>query len=59
MCTLKLAIHQCVYAQVPLFFGSKFDMMNPAGFPHFNGQFCSFVAYLCGCGQECGHLAWT
>ena len=33
-------------------------MMNPAGFPHFNGQFCSFVAYSCGCGQGCGHMAW-
>ena len=39
-------------------YGSKFDKMNPAGFPHFNGQFCSFVAYLCGCGQRCGHMAW-
>ena len=37
---------------------SKFDMMNPAGFPNFNGQFFSFVAYLCGCGQGCGHMAW-
>ena len=22
--------------------------MNPAGFPNFNGQICSFIVYLCG-----------
>ena len=35
-----------------------FHIMNPAGFPHFIGQICSFIAYLCGCGQGCGHMAW-
>ena len=32
--------------------------MNSADLPHFNGQFCSFIAYLCGCGKGCGHMAW-
>ena len=37
--------------QTPLCYQSSillvqsFDMMNPASFPHFNGQFCSFIAY--------------
>ena len=29
-------------------------MMNSAGVPHLNGQFC----YLCGCSQGCCHMAW-